>query len=351
LSTVKAVRLNTNLAPVSDEEREFIKEAGINKLVEIEGSTPEEIIKYAEDADVLYIISANIGRRVIESLKKCKILCRLGIGVDRIDIEAATEKGIIVTNVPDFCLNEMADHAMALYLGLARKLPVMMKKMKEGEWFSVRRDEKITRIAGKKMGLIGFGNIAKEIAIRAKSFKMEIMDYHRNVNPEVEKKYGVEPVSLEKLLTESDCVMVLCPLTHETRGMIGEKELNMMKESAILINMARGPIVDEMALAEALKEKRIAGAGIDVFGHLDVFNEPEGKPQSPFFELDNVILTPHIGANSIEGGIECLRKGSAEVRRVLLGVWPENCVNLEVKPWFQISDLVNISEDDRNGKR
>jgi D-3-phosphoglycerate dehydrogenase len=339
MEKVKAVRLNSKVFPINDKERKWIKAAGIEELVEIEGTSSKEIINVAEDADVLFITTAKVGRDVINNLKKCKVLCRYGIGTDKIDVETATERGIVVVNVPDFCLNEMAEHTMTLLLSLARKLSDMNKKMISGEWVNARISgtENIFRVAGKQLGLIGFGNIAQEVAKRAQAFKMKIVDYHRNVNPEIEKKYGVEPVSLERLLKESDYVVILIPLSPQTKNMIGEREIKMMKKSAVLINMARGHIVDELALAKALKENWIAGAGIDVYGHLDVFVEPQGIVQSLFFGLENVILTPHVGAVSCESYDESHEKGIAEVSRILQGFWPKNCVNPHVKPWFEIS--------------
>jgi D-3-phosphoglycerate dehydrogenase / 2-oxoglutarate reductase len=339
MGKIKAVRLNADIFPVNGEEREWIKAAGIDELMELEDTSPEAIIPVSKDADVLLVTTAPIGRDVINGLRKCKVICRYGVGTDKIDIEAATERGIFVVNVPDFCLNEMAEHTMALLLSLARRLPEMNQKMLAGEWNTARLSamENVSRIAGKKLGLIGFGNIAREVAKRAQAFNMKIVDYHRNVNPEIEKSFGIEPVSLEKLLQESDYVVILIPLSPQTRHLISERELKMMKKNAILINMARGFIVDEMALAKALKEKWIAGAGIDVYGHLDVFKEPQSPLESPFFGLENVILTPHVGAVSVEAFDESHKKGIAEVKAILQGVWPKNCVNPDVKPWFDIS--------------
>ncbi len=339
MGKVKAIRLNADIFPVNDEEREWIKAAGIDELVELEDSGPEAIIQVSKDADVLLVTTAPIGRDVINSLQKCKVICRYGIGTDKIDIEAATKRGIMIVNVPDFCLNEMAEHTMALLLSLARRLSDMNQKMISGEWNAARLSalKGISRVAGQILGLIGFGNIAREVAKRAQAFHMKIIDYHRNVHPEIEKDLGVKPVSLEKLLQESDYVVILIPLSPQTKHIIGERELKMMKKSAVLINMARGLIVDEWALAKALKEKWIAGAGIDVYGHLDVFKEPRGPIESPFFGLENVILTPHVGAVSVEAFDESHKKGIAEVKGILQGLWPQNCVNPHVKPWFDIN--------------
>lgn len=330
----KAVRLNVESFPVVEHERELLKEAGIARLEEINGDTPEQIVAAAHDADVLIVQAAKVGRGVIERLDRCRHICRYGIGVDNIDVRAATERGIAVTNVPDFCLGEMADHTMALLLGMARNLLVMDRSVRTGGWMEAKRREKLLRLQGKTLGLIGFGNTSKEVALRAQPFGLRVVDYHRHVDPEEERQYGVEPVSFETLLRESDFVVVLCALTPETTGLIGERELRMMKPDAILINTSRGAIVDERALAQALRERRILGAGIDCFRHLNMFRQPEAPPESPYFDLDNVILTPHIGGTSEATSYDSYTKGIAEIARVLGGRRPQHLVNPEVAPRF-----------------
>lgn len=335
----KAVRLNADSFPVDDNERNMLRDAGISELVEIEGSTPEEIMEAGRDADVVLIISAKVRRPVIERLERCKLLCRYGTGTDNIDIDAATERGIVVTNVPDFCLGEMADHTMALLLGVTRKLLVMHRRMLAGDWIAARKEEQLHRMQGKTLGLLGFGNIAREVAKRAQAFGLRVIDYHRHVNPEVEKQYGVEPVSFERLIRESDFLVLMCALTPETEGIIGEREIAMMKRDAVLINTSRGALVDETALALALKNGRIAGAGLDCFFHINVHKEAQDEVRSPFFELDNVILTPHIGGTSVEASEENHSKAIQEVKKVLRGEWPQNIVNPGVKPWFELKQV------------
>jgi D-3-phosphoglycerate dehydrogenase len=335
---IKAVRLNSYNLPVSDHERFLLKEAGIEHLVEINGDTPEQIIEVAKDADVIIIQAAKVRRDVIEQLEKCRILCRYGIGVDNIDVDTATEKGIVVTNVPDFCVSEMAEHTMALLLGMARNLLVMHNSVESGNWLEAKKTEKMLRIKGKTLGLIGFGNSSKEVAVRAKGFGLRIIDYHRHVNPEEEKQYGVEPVTLETLLRTSDFIVVLCALTPETKGLIGEKEFRMMKPDAIVINTSRGGIIDEVALAIALKERRISGAGIDCHEHLNMFMQSEGPVASPLIGLDNIILTPHIGGTSEATTEECYTKAIQDIKRVMDGRYPINLVNRSLKPWFELRD-------------
>jgi D-3-phosphoglycerate dehydrogenase len=333
---MKVVRLNQNLLPVTDEERQSLREMGFTEIVEMNGDSPEEIIQVAKDADVIIIQAAKVGRQIIEKLERCKQLCRYGIGTDNIDVQSATERGIIVTNVPDFCLSEMADHTMALLLGVARNLVTMHHSVENGTWIQEKLHHQLLRIQGKTLGLIGFGGTAKEVALRAKPFGLRVIDYHRHVNPEEERQYGVEPVSWETLLSESDFLVVLCALTPETTKLIGEKELRMMKKNAILINTSRGAIVDEYALAKALREGWIGGAGMDCFYHLNMFKEPEVPLDSPYFGLKNMIMTPHIGGTSELTSEECITKGVAEIKRTINGKWPKNVVNRSVKPWFPL---------------
>jgi D-3-phosphoglycerate dehydrogenase / 2-oxoglutarate reductase len=336
---MKAVRLNARTFPVSDHERALIAELGVDELCEVEGGSQAEIIEAGSDADLVMISSAKVRRDAIEKLEKCRVLVRYGTGTDNIDVEAATERGILVTNVPDFCIQEMAEHAMLLLLGAARKVLAMHDAVLNGRWISVRTQEALSihRIAGKTLGLVGFGNAGQAVAVRAQAFGMKVIDYHRHVRPEVEARYGVTPVSFERVLRESDFIVLLCPLTPETENLIGERELQMMKKDCILINVARGGVVDETALGQALRSETIAGAGIDVFLHMNMFKEPEVEPSSPYFGLRNVLLSPHIAGTSAESFVESYTKALRDAKRILTGVWPINCVNPEVQPWFKIA--------------
>lgn len=338
LAKYKVVRLNQNVFPVTDQERNLLRETGFSTIVEITGDTGDEIIAHARDADVMIVQAAKIERQVIEQLEKCRQICRYGVGTDNIDVQAATERGIVVTNVPDFCLSEMADHTLALLLGMARNLLVMHRSVTEGRWMEAKLDHRLLRIHGKTLGLIGFGSTAKAVAARAKAFGLNVVDYHRHVRIEEERHYGVQPVPLEELLKTSDFVVILCALTPETRRLIGEKQLRMMKKEAILINTSRGAIVDEFALAKALREEWIRGAGIDCFEHLNMFQQPEFPLESPYFGLKNIMMTPHIGGTSEATSEETYTKGIAEIKSILHGKWPNNVVNRSVKPWFSLTN-------------
>jgi D-3-phosphoglycerate dehydrogenase len=276
------------------------------------------------------VISNHLKANVIEALKNCKAIMRRGTGCDKIDIGYATEKGIIVANLPEFASTVVSEHAMMLILALARKLPVMQHAMQSRDWIRIRKTTELTSLNAKTLGIVGFGKIGKSIAVRAKAFQMEVIDYHRNVIPEVESSYGVEPVALPELLKRSDFVVLSCPLTAETKHMFGEREFRLMKPSAYLINVARGELCDERALAAALKHKTIAGAGIDVYEHLDMFAEAHGQPECLYRDLDNVILTPHWAAGSKETGHESLEKTMEQLRMIVAGIFPSSCVNPEV---------------------
>ena len=329
---LKVVRLDSETfpVPVVDIEKSYLKEMGFDEIVEIEGRTPQEIIDACKDADVVIVVSNYLKENVIKEFRNCRAIIRKGTGCDKIDLNYATEKGIIVANMPEFGENEVSEHAMLLLLALARKLPQMEKAIIERNWINARKQNVLNRVSGKTLGLVGFGLIGKAVACRAKAFGLNILDYHRNVNPEVEKQYGVIPVPFERLLKESDFIIVTCPLTEETRGMIGERELKMMKPTALLINVARGAICDEHALAKVLKDKTIAGAAIDVYEHLNMFAAPEGQPECLYKDLDNVILTPHCAANSTENAMEGINKSMEQLRMIMQNKFPTSCVNPEV---------------------
>ena len=328
------VRLNSNTYPIIPDEENKLKKIG-GKLICIEGSKQDEIIEVAKDCDALIVVSSKIRQEVIEQLYKCRIIAREGIGVDNIDVNIATEKGIIVTNVPDFCNNEMAEHTMALILGVARKIVKMDENTRNCKWNS-RVEEHLKRINGKSLGLIGFGNAARGVAIRAIPFGFKIYAYDPYINELEMKNYKVEPSSFEYIIKNCDYISLHVPLNSKTYHLIGESELKSMKKDAYLINTSRGAVVDEDMLVKALKEGWIKGAGLDVFEKINVFDESEEKIDNPLFHLDNVILSPHCAACSDESLFEVKKKAIDEVVAVLSGRWPKNCVNPDVFPRFPL---------------
>jgi len=275
-----------------------------NKIYE---EIPKDEIK---DVDAIILGGSKITRTSIEYAKRLKIIGRVGVGVDNVDIEACAKRGIIVFNTPGLNAESVADLTIALILAVARKLFHLVKITKEGSW-----DEKLSYVGielyGKTIGIVGLGNIGQAVARRAKGFNMRILYYDRKRKVEAEKKLGAIFVDFRTLLRESDIVTLHVPLTKETRHMIGERELKLMKPTAILINTARGEVVDYKALYKALKEGWIMGAGIDVY-------EKEPAYNHPLFNLDNVVVTPHVGDLTYEAYRRMLKEVCYNIKNYLL---------------------------------
>jgi D-3-phosphoglycerate dehydrogenase / 2-oxoglutarate reductase len=328
----RAVRLNAITYPVEPGECAELDRVGA-ELIAVEGQRVEEIAEAAADCDALLVVSAYVPESVIDRLTRCRVISRLGAGTDRIDIEAATRCGIVVANVPDFCVNEQAEHTMTLLLAMARRLPWMTAAMRRYEW-SARHDPGVHRIADRTLGLIGFGAGAKAVAERARGFGLRLLAWARTPDRHRSDadRLGVELVDLDRLVEESDFVSIHLPLTPETRHLIDESRLARMKPTAVVINTARGAIFDETALVEALRHKRIAGAALDVFEGIDVFAVSGTPAKHPLLELDNVILTPHCAGSSVESTLDSKIRGARNAAAVLSGRWPAAVVNRGVRP-------------------
>ncbi|HUE12675.1 MAG TPA: C-terminal binding protein [Planctomycetaceae bacterium] len=327
-----AVRLNAVSYPVEPAEQRELEQADA-KLIAIEGQRPDEIIGAAEHCDALLVVSSSVPASVIERLTNCRVISRLGAGTDKIDIAAATRKGIVVANIPDFCTNEQAEHTFSLLLAWARRLPFMFDAMRRGQW-TARNHPGVHRVAGQTLGLIGFGASAQAVATRGAAFGMRVLAWTRNPDKyaAAAQRGGVTLTTLERTLAEADFVSLHLPLTAETRGLIGTAQIALMKPSAVLINAARGAIVDEVALISALKLGRIGGAALDVFDGINVFALPGEPPPHPLFELDNVLLTPHCAGSSVESTLDSKTRGARHAADVLRGRWPEHVVNPDVTP-------------------
>lgn len=341
LSEAKVIRLNATLHP-NDYEFELYNHYNL-KPVFCEPYTPEEIIPYVQDCDALFAVSVNLPTQVIESLDRCKVISRLGTGTDKIDVATATERGILVTNVPYFCVPEQADHTMMLLLALERKLPRMMESVRQGTWNAAKRASNTTqRLSALTLGLIGFGNSARETAIRARAFGMRVIATRNNKHASTAEAdaIGVKMVDFDTVLRESDYVSLHLPLNKHTYHMLDESALRKMKPTASLINTSRGAIVDEMALVKLLQDRVIAGAGIDTYEHIDVFVQEEKPPDHPFLALDNVVLTPHTAGLSIQAKEDVGRGGVENVVSILSGHWPhpDNIVNKGVVPRFPLAE-------------
>ena len=289
-------------------------------LVESPSNKEDDIISVATDADALLVGYAHITEKVIKSLKNCKIISRYGIGVDNIDVEAATQQGINVTNVPDYCVDEVSNHTLALLLTLARKIVALDRTVKSGVW-SFNTYRPMYRLNGKVLGLIGFGKIARDLVKKVKPLGFRILIYDPYTSVETLKEYNVEFVSLTEILKQSDFISLHAPLTLETKHIISKKELQIMKKTAYLINTSRGSLIDEEALYRALKEKWISGAA------LDVLSSEEIDSTHPLIKLENVILTPHVAFYSEESLKDLRVKAVDEVIRALTGVTLHYCVN------------------------
>lgn len=303
-------------------ERSIIEGAGF-ELMDYQEKDPAKLIPLVRDADAIVTQYSTINKEVIDSLQNCKMIIKYGIGVNNIDCEAAGAKGIYVCNVPDYGVDEVSDHAVTMILALGKKLEILQNAFKTGEW-GYDSIVPVKRFTECTLGLIGFGRIPRMVCKKAKAFGMKVMAYDPFVDADAMGKEGAEKAEVNEICKNSDFVSVHCPLTNDTWHMIGEKEIAMMKPEAFVINTARGGIVDETALIKALEEKRIAGAGVDVFE-----NEPVGKDH-PLLHMENVIATPHSAWYS-ETAISTLqRKVAEEVVNVLSGNEPFNCVNRKV---------------------
>jgi D-3-phosphoglycerate dehydrogenase len=328
----KAVRLNALTYPVERDERAELERVGA-ELVAVEGQAADEILAAAADCDALLVVSAQVPEAVLARLGRCRVVARLGAGTDRIDVDAATRRGIVVANVPDFCLHEQAEHTLALLLAFARRLPSMTAALRRGDW-SARHHPGVHRLAGRLLGLVGFGASARMVAAKASGFGLQLQAWARSParHQEEARRLNVELVALGRLLAEADFVSVHLPLTPETRHLLGADRLALLKPTAVLVNTSRGAVVDEDALVGMLRGGRIAGAALDVFEGIDVFGLPGAAPRHALLEVDNVILTPHCAGSSVESTLDSKVRGARNAALVLQGRWPVSVVNPEVRP-------------------
>ena len=292
------------------------------EIYEIPAGSEDEFIAAARDADALYAKGRPITRRMIEGLGRCKIIALGSVGVDSVDVETATEKGIPVTNCPDTFIEEVADHAMTLILATHRRLVVQDRLVREGRWAEGRpRLLKVPRLRGLTLGLIAFGHVARAVAERAKPFGLQIIAYDPFIEEIVMVERGIEPVSLPELLARADIISMHSPATASANRMIREEHFRQMKKTAIYVSTGRGPTTDEAALIKALDEQMIAGAGLDVLEQ-----EPPGG-NNPLLKMDNVILTAHVASATARFDPARRRRVGQELALVLSGRWPMSCVN------------------------
>ncbi|MBA7639166.1 D-3-phosphoglycerate dehydrogenase [subsurface metagenome] len=330
---VQVDRMRGLVIPMVEETGELAKANA--ELVSADCATEDEMIEAAKDADAIITWGAQITRRVMEALPKCKVIVRYGVGFDTIDVDAATDNDILVVNVPDFCWEEVSNHAITLLLACAKKLALLNDLTKQGLWAESKRAQApMGSIYGQTLGIIGCGNIGRMTARKAQCFGLKILGYDPYVDKSLAKESGITLVSLPELLKESDFVSVHTPLNEETWHLIGEKEFKQMKPTAYFINTSRGSVVDEPALIKALQEKWIAGAALDVFEKEPVDSD------NPLLKMDNVVVTPHSASYSDVAFKRLRTSVGQEAARVLSGRWPKNVVNKTVKP------KVNLAKGD-----
>lgn len=300
----------------------------IATIVEVDGTSPAAFLEGARDADAIITSwGIRIDKQIISGLEKCVVIGVGSVGVDMVDVDAATEAGIVVTNVPDVFIEEVADHTMMLLLATARRVKLMDKMVARGDWFKGRPVlNEIPRLWGQTLGLISFGNVARAVARRAKPFGMHIIAYDPYITELKITGEGVEPVSFGELLERSDYLSVHPGLNEGTRGMMSTAQFAKMKNTAAIINCGRGPTIDEAALIKALQDGQIAAAGMDVLE-----KEPP-SPDNPLLSMDNVILTPHAASATTRMRPETRRRVGREVALALTGRWPMSCVNPAVLP-------------------
>lgn len=312
----------TEPMPLIEEELKILKD---HAQVSVIGSTEHDaILKGTADADVILVVYAKITREIIESARNLRGIIKYGVGVDNIDVETATRLGIIVANVPDYAVETVADHAMGLLLALSRRIMVadrMMRSRSLGSWASPPTTLKGVDLKGKCLGLLGVGRIGRAVSERAKGFGMSVVAFDPYVPKEMGREMGVELMTFDQVLEKSDFISIHSPLTEETRAMINEKSIAKMKDGVIIINTARGPLIDHAALVVALKSGKVGGAGLDVLQ-----SEPP-SPDDPVFSFDNVVLTPHIAYYTSEaiGRLEMSAVGHAI--DILQGKMPKNTIN------------------------
>jgi D-3-phosphoglycerate dehydrogenase len=315
------VAVADSVFPNLDATRDVLSAIGADLRLASE-PTSEAILSVAAGADALLVTYAKITADMIARMTRCRIISRFGIGVDNVDLAAATAAGIVVTKVPDYCIDEVSDHALALLLALVRKIPASNGDVHAGRW-AMKAVIPIHRLRGTVLGLVGFGQIPQRLAPKAKSFGLRVIAADPFAPPALFEREGVERVDFADLLKQSDYVSIHAPLLPETRDLFNAGVFQQMKRGAYLVNTARGPIVDEVALARALDEGQLGGAALDVM--------PREPPvNSPLLGRENVIITPHTSFYSEESLLELQRKAAAEVVGVLTGQPARNPVNPEV---------------------
>jgi D-3-phosphoglycerate dehydrogenase len=308
-------------------EREILGAIGA-EVVGLQAKKERDLFEAARDCAAMINQYARVGRETIARMEKCEVIARYGVGVDIVDVEAATDRGILVTNVRDYCTEEVADHAIALWLTLARKLPDYNRATHQGIW-RWQSGQPVFRLRGRTMGIVSLGKIGQAIASRAKAFGTNVIAYDPFVPADVARSLGVELVSKTDLLRCSDYVLMQAPMTPETRHFLSDAEFSIMKPGAILVNTGRGPTVDNEALYRALTDGHLAAAGLDDPEEEPAKREAWNPADNPLFSLPNVMVTPHAAYYSEESILAARTTAAHQVAKVLTRQTPDYPVNAD----------------------
>lgn len=320
---------------VFQHEHEALTPLGIS-IEAIQAESDADYVAKVKDADAIIAGGRMLSEEILSQLPKTKIIANGGVGVDRVDLDAATKHGIVVTNVPDVFVEEVAVHAMMLLLNCAKKTIPLDRAVREGRWGDGRKYmNPMPRVVGDTIGLVPFGNIPRLVARKAKGFDMKVIAWDPYVDAKVFEQHGVERVTdLKELFRRSDFVSSHLPLTRETRGMINYEHFSVMKPTAYFINTGRGPTHNEADLIRALNEKKMAGAG------LDVMEQEPTDPNNPLHTMENVVLTPHTASVSDWANVERRRRVGQDIAAVLQGRAPRFVVNKEVLAKVRLAEPV-----------
>ena len=317
------VAVTDHVFPDLDQEREILTRAGHELRFERNAVSVEEVTVAVAGADAVLNCYAKMPGDVIRTLDRCRIIARYGIGVDTIDLEAANKRGIVVTNVPDYCIDEVSDHALSLALALARGVTLLDRRVRTGSWTPTDA-RPLHRIRGRTLGLVGFGRIARALAVKAAALGYHVVATDPYVADDAVRDAGVEPLSFDELLERADIVSMHVPLTDESHHLFGSEALAKMKPGAILVNTSRGPLVDTAALRDALASGHLGGAA------LDVLEQEPPAPDEPLLQRDDVVITPHAGFYSEESVRELQRKAVEQVVDALAGRRQTYALNADV---------------------
>lgn len=316
----KRVLVTDYVWPSTDPERAVI-EAGGAELTVASAGDEDTLTELARDTDAIMTCFAKVTERVVRAAERCVVISRYGVGVDNIAVDTATELGILVTYVPDYCVDEVSDHVIGMMLGWNRRIVMHNDDTKRNGWGNAGLGFRMMRLRGKTFGVVGFGRIGQAVAQKAKAFGMHVIASDPLVDAAAMAAAGVEKADLDDLLARAHVVTLHSPLIPQTANMMGAAQFDRMREDAFLINCARGGLIDEDALYDALASGKIAGAGLDVL--FDIAPSLDHR----IIQLDNVIVTPHTAFFSQEATLELEERAAAEVIRVFDGKMPDNLVN------------------------